>query len=90
MQNDGDLGALNDSRLDELDEVGVVCIGARALGNLQNHRRMLFLARLGDALDDLHVVDVESADGVAAVVSLLEHFSSRYQRHSVLSFAVLN
>ena len=81
MQNDGDLGALNDSRLDELDEVGVVCIGARALGNLQNHRRMLFLARLGDALDDFHVVDVESADGVAAVVCLLEHFGRSYQCH---------
>ena len=81
MQNDGDLGALNDSRLDELDEVGVVCIGARALGNLQNHRRMLFLARLGDALDNFHVVDVESADGVAAVVCLLEHFGRSYQCH---------
>ena len=44
-------------------------------------RQMLFLARLGDALDDFHVVDVESADGVAAVVCLLEHFGRSYQCH---------
>ena len=50
--------------------LGVV---AGALGNLKDQRSILFLRRLGDSLDDLHVIDVESADGVSALVCLLKH-----------------
>ena len=44
-------------------------VGTSALGNLQDQGSTLFDSGLSDALDDLHVVDVESADGVAAVVA---------------------
>ena len=81
VQGDGDLGALDDSGLYQLDQIGVVGIGSGALGDLKNQGRLLFLGGLGDALDDLHVVDVESADGVTAVISLLKHFGSSDQWH---------
>ena len=64
------------SSLYHLNEVGVVCVSACALGYLQDYRSVLLLASLGDTLNDLHVVHVESANSVAAVVSLLEHLSS--------------
>ena len=47
---------------------------------------MLFLAGLGDTLHDLHVVDVERADGVSAVIGFFEHFSRCYERHNIFSF----
>ena len=56
------------------------------LGNLQDQRSADFLSGLSDALNDLHVVNVESADGVAAVISLLKHLSSSYECHKKLSF----
>ena len=36
MQGDGDVRALDDGSLDQLHQIGVVGIGARALGNLQD------------------------------------------------------
>ena len=80
MQADGQAG-LNDGGLYQLDQVGVVGIGAGALGNLENQGSADFLGGLGDALDDLHVVDIEGSDGVAAVIGLLEHFGSGYEGH---------
>lgn len=71
VQHDGDIGAALDSSFHELDEVGVVRVGAGALADLQDHGRVLFLAGLGDTLHDLHVVDVERADGVSAVIGFL-------------------
>lgn len=76
MQRDRDIRTLNNCSLYHLDEVGVVRISARALGNLQNNRGFLLLAGLGDALNNFHVVHVESADSVAAVIGLLKHLSS--------------
>ena len=90
MQDNGDLGAFRNSRLDELDEVGVVCIRTCALGDLKNDRSLFFTAGFGDTLHDLHVVDVESADGITASVGLLEHFGGSYQRHSDISPCLLN
>ena len=90
MQDDGDIRVLDDGSLDQLHQIGVVGIGARALGNLQDDGGLQLAAGLGDALHDLHVVDVESADGVAAVVSLLEHFGSSYQSHVVSLLYVLS
>ena len=54
----------------------MVSVSACALGYLKNDRSVLLLASLGDTLNDLHVVHVESANSVAAVVGLLEHLSS--------------
>jgi len=48
---------------------------------------VLLLAGLGDALHDLHVVDVESADGVAAVIGLFKHFLGSDQWHKNRSFS---
>ena len=90
MQDDGDIGAAHDSRFDQLDQVVVVRVGASTLGDLQDNGSVLFLAGFGDALNDFHVVDVESADGVAAVVSLLEHFGRSNQRHNDISLFYSN
>ena len=82
MQHDGDLGALDNRGLHQLHKIGVVGIGAGALGDLENHRGLLLAAGLGNALHDLHVVDVEGADGVAPVVGLLEHLGRSDQCHN--------
>ena len=75
MQHDGDVGALDGSGLHQLHQVGVVGVGTGALGHLKDQGSIQVPGGLGDALDDLHIVDVEGADGVAAVIGLLEHFS---------------
>ena len=59
----------------------MVGVGPGALGDLEDHRGLLLAAGLGDALDDLHVVDVEGADGVTAVIGLLEHFGRSNKGH---------
>ena len=76
VQGDRNVRALLDGCLNHLHQVGVVGISARALGNLQNNRSVLLLAGLGDTLNDFHVVDVESADSVAAIISFLKHLGS--------------
>ncbi len=73
VQGDGDVGALDDGGLHQLHKIGVVGVGAGALADLEDQRRVLFPGGLGDALDDLHVVHVESADGVAAVIGFFKH-----------------
>ena len=60
--------------LDELHQVDVVGVLACALGDLQDQRCALLDGGVADALNDLHVVHVESTDGVAAVIGLAEHF----------------
>ena len=55
-------------------KVCVLSILTRACGNLENNGGLFLSSRLGDSLDDLHVVNVESADSIAAGISLLEHF----------------
>ena len=74
---------LNVGRLDELFQIGAVRVGARTLGHLQDQRRLQLSRRLRDALDDLHIVDVEGADGVAAVIGLFEHFRRCNQCHNI-------
>ena len=88
VQSDGDFGIFNDGSLDQLHEVRVVGVGTSALGNLQDDGRLQLAGSFGDALNDLHVVDVESADGVAAVVGLLEHFGCCYESHWNQSFHI--
>ena len=60
-----------------LNEIAPRIIGLDA----EDQRGIDFLGSFGDTLDDLHVIDVESADGVAAVVGLLEHLGRSDKRH---------
>ena len=92
MDGDGQVKAggflgVGDGGLDELHQVDVLGILAGAGGDLQDQGSLLLDRGLGDALDDLHVVDVESADGVAAVIGFLEHLSGSYDRHVTHSFS---
>ena len=73
---------IDDSRLDELHQIDVLGVGAGALGDLKDQRSALFDRGLGDALNDFHVVDVESADGVAAIVGFLKHLSRGNESHN--------
>ena len=77
VKDDGQAGSLN-SRLNELYKVGVVRIGSCALGNLKDQGSVELGARLNDTLDYLHVVYVESAYGVAALIGILKHFGACY------------
>ena len=85
MQGDGDVGALDDGRLHQLHQIGVVGVGPGALGHLENQGSLQIPGGLGDALDDLHIVDVERADGIAAVVGFFEHFGRGNQCHKINS-----
>ena len=81
MQHDGDVGALDDGGLHQLHQIGVVGVGPGALGHLEDQRSIQIPGSLSDALDDLHVVDVERADGVSAVVGFPEHFLGSNKAH---------
>ena len=52
-----------------------------ACGNLKNYGRIMLFASSCDTLDNLHIVDVESAYCIAALISLFEHFCRCYQWH---------
>ena len=82
MQGDGQTGLLSGG-LDHAVQIGVTGILTGRAGNLQDNGAVQLLAGVNDTLDDLHVVDVESADGVAALVGLLEHFFGVYECHSL-------
>ena len=60
----------------------LACIVTGAFRGLENDRGLLFLGSFHNALDDFHVVHIESADGVMTFVSFLKHFSSSNKRHS--------
>ena len=70
-------------RLDELHDVVLPGVLARPGGNLKDQRGLFLAGRLHDALDDLHVVHVEGADGVPFLVGPLEHLLGTGQRHGV-------
>ena len=79
MDNDGEIKAgsllcIGNRCLDELHKINVLCIVAGALGDLEDKRSTKLDSGLGDALNYLHVVNVESADSVTAVIGFLEHF----------------
>ena len=86
MQHDGDIGTALDRRFHQLDQIGVVRIGARTLRDLKDHRGVLLLTGLGDALHDLHIVDIERADGIAVVIGLFKHFLRGNEWHRIVSF----
>lgn len=71
-----------DSRTGESHKVSVLCILSCACGYLENDGGVLFLSRLGDCLNDLHVVYVEGADCVASLISFSEHFFCCNESHN--------
>ena len=81
VKSDGQTG-LNDGGLDQLHQIGVICICTGALGYLKYQRSVEILRGFGDALHDLHIIYVESANSVSAIVSFFKHFFCSYQRHS--------
>ena len=49
VEHDGDLGALNDRSLHQLNQIGVVGISPGAFGHLEDNGGLLLAAGLGDA-----------------------------------------
>ncbi len=74
VKNNGNFGAFKNCCFNQFYKVSVVCISTCALGNLKYNGSLFFSAGFGDTLNDFHVVNVESADGVAAFIGFLEHF----------------
>ena len=68
-------------RMSESHEISMLCILACAGGNLKYDRRFLLCRSFGDSLNYLHIVDVEGAYGIAALISLFEHFLCCYYSH---------
>ena len=83
MQRDGQAG-LQDRGFHQLDQIIVLGIFAGAGGHLQDHRGIFQLCGLCNALYDLHIIHIESANGVTALIGFFEHFFCADQRHSVL------
>ena len=71
MKRDRDIGILDDCRFNQLYQVSMVCVSTSAFGNLQDNRAVQLAGCLSNTLNDLHVVHVERADGISAVISLL-------------------
>ena len=89
MQADGQ-ARVDDGGLYQLHQIGAVGIGPGALGHLQNNRGLQVGGGAGDALNDLHVVHIECADGIAALIGLFKHFFRCYQRHSYDLLYIIN
>ena len=66
--------AVLNGSLGETEQISGLGVLARAGGDLKDNGRLFLGGSLGYRLNDLHVVDVESADGVAALVGFSEHF----------------
>ena len=80
MQRNGN-GGIGYGRLHQLDQINVLGIFAGAGRNLQNDGSLFQLGSFGNSLHDLHIVDVESAYGVAALIGFLEHIFRGNQWH---------
>ena len=81
VQGDRNLRIQFNRSLNQLDQIDVVCIGTCALGNLQNNGSLQFARSVCNSLNDFHVVDVESADSIAAGVGLFKHLGSCNKWH---------
>lgn len=80
VQRDGETGGL-DRRFHQLFEVDGIGVFSRARGDLQDEGRILRDACVYDSLDDFHIVDVKSADRIAVLIALFEHFFGCDQWH---------
>src|SRR5699024_9777127 len=77
VQSDGNI-ILNESCLHQFYQIGMVGIFSGAGGNLQDQGGFQFSRCFCDTLNDLHVVDIERADGVSSVIGLFEHLCRCY------------
>ncbi len=77
MQADRQTGVLN-RRLDQLHQIDVVGVFARASGYLQNQGGLLLLSGSDDTLNDFHVINVEGTNGVVTFIGFFEHFGRCY------------
>ena len=82
MHADGDVGVF-EGGFNELHDVVLASVLAGAGGDLEDQGRALFGAGFHDALDDFHVVHVESADGIAFLVGAVKHLFGSSNRHIV-------
>ena len=82
VEHHRDLRMQLDRRLNELHEINRVCVLSRARGSLQNHRGLKLGSCLRNCLHNFHVVDVECADGVTALICLTEHLRRSDQCHN--------
>ena len=73
VKNDRNVRTFFNRSLYEFYEVGVVGVGSRPLTYLKNNGRVFFFARFGNPLNDFHIIDVERAYGVTALISRFEH-----------------
>ena len=73
--------------LSERHKVLMLSILTCACGNLHDNRRLVLLCSLCDSLNNLHIVDVESTDSVAAFISLLKHLCCCYKGHFIHSYS---
>ncbi len=64
--------------LHQLHQINMLGIFACAGANLQNQRRFCFLGGFSDALNNLHIVDVEGSDGVPSVIGFFKHIPGIY------------
>ena len=81
MKNDRKLRVKLCCCLNKLDKVYGIRILSCALGSLKNNGALQLCCCVRDSLNDFHVVDVESSDCVAAVISLLKQFCTSNDRH---------
>ena len=88
VQTDGETAGL-DGRFDHFLEINGVGVLSGTRGNLQDKGGVFDGGRFDDTLNEFHIVDVESADCVAAVVCFLEHFGGCDQRHNKSSDVIL-
>ena len=73
MKNNRQIRMNLKSSLYKLYQIDGVSILSCSLGSLKDDRRIQLSSCLGDSLDNLHIVDVESANCISALVCLLEH-----------------
>ena len=85
VQSDGDIIDF-ESCLDEMNQILMARIFACTCGDLQDQRGLELSRSIGNALNDLHVVDVESTDSVAAFIGFLKHFFCSDKWHVITPY----
>ena len=69
------------SSFNKLHKINVLCVAACAFAYLKNKGCALLDRSLGNTLNYLHIVYVESTDSIAAIIGFFKHFLGSYDRH---------